>query len=223
MNKATADEAAPKSPRRKTSKKSRITREELIEGALNALIEDGATGITTRRIAEKAAVPLGTLHYHFETKEALLYSVLDSLGSGLALHLRMGTAGCKTLEDCITRVLEIDWDIVRESLDIQVVQYELTFYALRNKEAAWIAKHQYDDYIKSHADVFALHVPEGTPDGQTKVNRLAKFVMAGIDGIIVQELAAPGTNDVKDITVAAIALAGHLGLLGEEKAASPGI
>ncbi|QRM57085.1 TetR/AcrR family transcriptional regulator [Sinorhizobium sp. BG8] len=212
--KAPVEQNNSKQVRQKIRPKTRLTKERLIEGALLALAEEGAAGATTRLIAEKAQVPLGTLHYHFETKEALLYSVLDRLGSGLAFRLRSGTAGSKTLEECIARALDTDWEVVCESFDNQIVQYELTFYALRNKDMAWIAKSQYENYIRFHSDVFSTFFTDPSPDVLKKINRLASFAMAGIDGIITQELVFRGTQDVEDLKVATIALARHLGLLG---------
>lgn len=204
-------EAVP--ARRRAGRKARETRERLIEGTLLALCDEGVTGITTRKIAEKADVHLGTLHYHFESKDALLMAVLDTLGARLAQQLRLGVAGSRDLDECIERVLETDWIIAERNLAIQIVQYELTLYALRTEGAAWMARRQYDDYIKAHDDVFAGHAAPGTGEA---IRRLSQAVMAGIDGIILQELAAPdlarSRAAVRDLIAAMQALARDLGL-----------
>lgn len=204
-------EAAP--ARRRAGRKARETRVRLIEGALLALCDEGVTGITTRKIADKANVHLGTLHYHFESKDALLMAVLDTLGARLAQKLRLGAAGSRDLDECIERVLETDWIVAEQNLAIQIVQYELTLYALRAQGAAWMAKRQYDDYIKAHDDVFASHAPDGTEEA---VRRLSQAVMAGIDGIILQELASPdlprSRAAVRDLIATMQSLARALGL-----------
>ncbi|WP_226552447.1 TetR/AcrR family transcriptional regulator [Celeribacter naphthalenivorans] len=197
---------------KKVGAKARATKERLIEGALRVLLAEGS-GASTRNIAKEADLPHGTLHYHFETKEALLCAVLDRLGSGMALRLRTGTAGSKSLDECITRAVETDWDIVKESFGDQVVQYELTFYALRRPDASWIAQDQYRTYIKAHADVFLLLFPDADEAVREKIQRLAKFVMATMDGMILQELVLPGEPDPADLIDAAKLFARHLGLI----------
>ncbi|MCB8883702.1 TetR/AcrR family transcriptional regulator [Acidisoma cellulosilytica] len=201
----------------RASRKARETREKLIEGALLALCEDGVTGITTRKIAERAGVQLGTLHYHFENKDMLLLAVLDMLGARLARTLRLGVAGSRNLDECIQRALLTDWNATEENFAIQLVQYELTLYALRTKGAAWMAQRQYNDYIKAHNDVFAPHAPGNDQTTAENVQRLSQLVMAGIDGIILQELAAPdlarSRSAVRALISAMQALARSLGLI----------
>ncbi len=176
---------------RRAGRKARETRERLIEGALLALCEDGVIGTTTRKIADKADVRLGTLHYHFETKDALLLAVLDTLGSKLAQTLRRGVAGSRDLDECIERALLTDWAFAEENMAIQIVQYELTLYALRTEGAPWMAKRQYRDYVRAHVDIFGVHAPNDRPSTTESVHKLSQLVMAGIDGIILQELADP--------------------------------
>lgn len=210
--------AAPNgAPTRRTGRKSRETREKLIDGALLALCEDGVIGTTTRKIAEKAGVRLGTLHYHFETKDTLLLAVLETLGARLAHTLRLGVAGARDMDECIHRALQTDWLFAEENSAIQIVQYELTLYALRTEGAAWMAKRQYTDYIKAHDDVFSAHAPDASRTTLENVNKLSQLVMAGIDGIIIQELSAPdrarSRNAVRALISSMQSLARSLGLI----------
>ncbi|MBK5221924.1 MAG: TetR/AcrR family transcriptional regulator [Acidimicrobiia bacterium] len=52
------------------------TRTAIIDAARSLLRTDGHTGISTRKVAEAAGVPLSQLHYHFGSKEGLLLAVL---------------------------------------------------------------------------------------------------------------------------------------------------
>ncbi len=54
-------------------------RDRILDAALVLFAQHGYHGTTTRRICERARVPLGSLHYHFESKEALYAAVLDSM------------------------------------------------------------------------------------------------------------------------------------------------
>jgi AcrR family transcriptional regulator len=52
------------------------TRELILEAARAGLLTDGYAGLSTRKVAEGAEVPLSQLHYHFGGKQQLILSVL---------------------------------------------------------------------------------------------------------------------------------------------------
>ena len=58
-----------------TKTKGDATRARVIEGAIRVLSATGVIGATTRRIAAESGVRLATLHYHFDSKSALLLAV----------------------------------------------------------------------------------------------------------------------------------------------------
>ena len=51
------------------------TRTLIIEAARSRLLADGYAGLSTRKVAEKAGVPLSQLHYHFGSKGGLLLAL----------------------------------------------------------------------------------------------------------------------------------------------------
>jgi AcrR family transcriptional regulator len=52
------------------------TRELILDAARTGLLDAGYAGLSTRRVAEGAEVPLSQLHYHFGGKQQLILSVL---------------------------------------------------------------------------------------------------------------------------------------------------
>lgn len=54
------------------------TRSAIIDAARAILRGDGHRGVTTRKVAEAASVPLSQLHYHFGSKQGLLLAVLEA-------------------------------------------------------------------------------------------------------------------------------------------------
>lgn len=52
------------------------TRELILDAARAGLLTDGYAGLSTRKVAEGAEVPLSQLHYHFGGKQQLILSVL---------------------------------------------------------------------------------------------------------------------------------------------------
>lgn len=53
------------------------TRASILEAAKQALVDSGYSGMSTRRIAEAAGVPLSQIHYHFGSKQGLVLEVLE--------------------------------------------------------------------------------------------------------------------------------------------------
>ena len=52
------------------------TRDAILESARQALLDMGYAGLSTRKIAEAARVPLSQIHYHFGSKQGLVLEVL---------------------------------------------------------------------------------------------------------------------------------------------------
>ena len=52
------------------------TRAQLLAAGKSALLESGYAGLSTRRIAEAAGVPLSQIHYHFGSRQNLVLAVL---------------------------------------------------------------------------------------------------------------------------------------------------
>lgn len=49
----------------------------ILEAARSCLLEDGYAGLTTRRVADHAGVPLSQIHYHFRGKQGMVLALLE--------------------------------------------------------------------------------------------------------------------------------------------------
>jgi len=166
------------------------TRTQIIEGAIRALSATGVIGATTRSIATESGVKLATLHYHFDSKNALLLAVLDALIDEMTLALRRGVKDSFDLADSIEQVLRAAWRWVMKTRMLQIVQYELTLYAIREGNS-WLMERQYDAYVQLYY-YFVKRIPaEQGGLSQADCKALAHFMLAGVDGLILQELAKP--------------------------------
>ena len=172
-------------------KKSAQTRMQVLDGAIRALIEAGVAGTTTRKIASAANVRLATLHYHFENKEMLLKAVLDKIiDEMVANHGEPLGEGIHSMDDALERMIRRSWDAAMRTRPLQVVHFELTLHSLREEDKG-LAGSQYSAYMRLYQDrLFAL------PERLHRLSYddcavLARFVLAGIDGLILQELALP--------------------------------
>jgi AcrR family transcriptional regulator len=53
------------------------TRTLILEAARSRLLADGSAGLSTRKVAEQAGVPLSQLHYHFGSKQGLILALFE--------------------------------------------------------------------------------------------------------------------------------------------------
>jgi AcrR family transcriptional regulator len=53
------------------------TRASILEAARRRLLADGYAGLSTRKVAAEAQVPLSQLHYHFGSKDRLILALLE--------------------------------------------------------------------------------------------------------------------------------------------------
>ncbi len=172
-------------------KKSEATRDRVIQGAMRALSEHGVTATTTRKIAAECGVPLATLHYHFESKSALLLAVLDAINDETTAAFRADRRDHVDLDSAIARTLRAMWRFAERTRELQLVQDQLTLYALRGKDA-WLAEQQYESYLRVWREAL---LATGQRTGELDAAgcaALARFILAGVDGLILQDLARPG-------------------------------
>ena len=50
----------------------------ILEAARRRLLADGYAGLSTRKVADEARVPLSQLHYHFGSKQGLILALLEA-------------------------------------------------------------------------------------------------------------------------------------------------
>ncbi|MBO3762133.1 TetR/AcrR family transcriptional regulator [Ciceribacter sp. L1K22] len=164
------------------------TRARIIRGAREVLESGGIEALTTRKIAASANVRLATLHYYFDSKEAILLAVLDEMIADM--RSRYHTAPLVgTPEERIASLLRLIWYYIGETKDRQLAQIELTLYALRTKGSEWLAERQYAAYIDFYSQ-FILDDPRMSEEDRMRISRaVARFMLIGIDGLILQNFA----------------------------------
>ena len=169
--------------------KATDTRAKLIAGAMEVLCKDGVSGTTTRKIADASGQRLATMHYHFKDKDALLFAVLDEVALILNRHLEAELKPAPNLTERVETLIRAVWQLMSRTRDLQILQFEMTFYAVRSRDAAGLAEKQYKGLLELYERF--LNSPEASPAEAAKIRRLTHFVVAGLDGILVQELAYP--------------------------------
>ncbi|HET8840102.1 MAG TPA: TetR/AcrR family transcriptional regulator [Ktedonobacteraceae bacterium] len=195
-------------------------RARILDAALEVLASEGISETTTRKIAARAEVNQAMLRYYFGSKDDLLFAVLQEMMHITREVVQQAIPEGKTLRETLLEGLMGFWKHVEARPDLQIMQYELTLYALRSPTSAWMAQQQYDGYCA----VVEMLLEEGFATlGECSVMafpELARFVVGGMDGLILQFISNRNITrarlDLAHLVDAVIALA-ESGVSGERK------
>lgn len=178
---------------------------QIVAAARVVIARDGVAGTTVRAVAQEAAIPLGTLQYVFPAKQQLLRAVIEDLVEELASNLLSSVPGGADLEHAIGHGIRTFWNelVVGDAEGVQLAQYELTTYALRTAGLEELARWQYERYT----DVVAGWLQRAATPVDSR--RLARLMVAGIDGLILQYVVNPDPDRGREDIEAMIAMIIH--------------
>lgn len=180
-----------------TSETLSTRRSHIIEAAIRVLARDGIAETTTRKIATEANVNQAMLRYYFGSKDELLFAVLKAMMQLTRTIVLSVVDPQATLQEAIRHSLTAFWRHVEAEPELQIIQYELTLYALRNPTSAWLAKEQYDGYCSVIETLLqetsnVVHQPEALAFAP-----LARFIIGGLDGLILQYISDRNSDRAK--------------------------
>ena len=174
---------------------SAVRRRQLVASARSVLMRDGVARTSLRAIAEEAGIPLGTLQYVFPSKELLLRAVIEDVVEELAALLKEDVELGSGLEGAIRHGVRAFWSgLVAEERDLQLMQYELTTYALRTAGQEDLARWQYERYCTVVAEWLQEAADNAGETSAVPCARLARVMVAGIDGLILQRICDPDAS-----------------------------
>ncbi|MFD7012777.1 TetR/AcrR family transcriptional regulator [Rhodococcus jostii] len=179
-----------------------VRRGQLIDAAREITAQHGVAALTIRGVAEAAGVSLGVVHYHFEDKEELLTEMGQSLILEVSEAMRMafgrlvgplnlrGVPGLRELLGAGIRGL---WPIIEATPDQQLLTYEITAQALRqrgagNDSAGAVAARQYRTMDTEAVAFLNLCAHRAGVTWGTPVDQVARFALAVLDGAVLRWL-----------------------------------
>lgn len=179
------------------------THEVLMEATYRTLASQGYEGLTMRAVAEEARKSRGLLHYHFDDKDDLVYSLLDHLLDRMTASIRAPDSENAVEE--LRRVLA--WIAYGPSRDPSGGDdYFLAIMALRARapfdaEIKRRLTRNYERVRSECADVIADGIENGTfravdPD------ETAVFLLTAVDGARNTDLTLDGTDARTDVLAA---------------------
>lgn len=168
----------------------------ILEAARKIISKHGIQGATIRAIAEQANVSTGAIYHYYDSKEAILYDVMDD---GLSEIKRISTIsinGQKQFKEIISEIF-----IGMQERFSKDAENRLQFYLaheamLGDEELQHKFKDKYEDWINRVEAIF-VQAYDTKPGPLTKA--VATWTMAGIDGIVLQILLRTDTINLTHI------------------------
>ena len=156
-------------------------RTSLVRAAVRVIADHGVEGATTRRIAAAAGGSLASLHYVFESKEALFFAIWEEQVQALE---RSAQAGARRdgLGPTADRLLRETFDWFRADVPYARAQLELTFWALRRDGNLGVRT--YELHIKVMREALQHGILPG--EDPALLEGLARLIVALADGISLQ-------------------------------------
>ncbi|GAA3776357.1 TetR/AcrR family transcriptional regulator [Streptomyces phyllanthi] len=174
-------------------------RRQLTEAAIRAMTRDGVARTTTRSICAEAGVSLSVFHYCFDSKQALIESVIRAITADYITVVKEAIRPRGTLQETVRAGFQAYWDHVSARPGEHMLTYELTQYALREPGFEHLARRQYEMYRDTYAELieqlgrsmeFQLLVPVGV---------LARYLAAMTDGLTLNYLVLGDDTSAADV------------------------
>jgi DNA-binding transcriptional regulator YbjK len=189
--------AAP-AARKKSARRARSTerRRQIIEATIRLVAREGTGGLTHRKVAREAGVPLAATTYYFDSKEALLQETLVSVAEEEIARLQSLTASAKSGPETIRWLLDAfvgeDSPNSEAGARTQLAQYELFLEAARRPKIRAVAREWTGAYLAVAEMALA-----GAGSEKPAVD--ARILVAMLDGLFLQQVATRSRSFEKQI------------------------
>ncbi|GAB2650178.1 TetR/AcrR family transcriptional regulator [Gordonia jinhuaensis] len=168
-----------------------VRRAQLVVAAREVLSRDGVANTSLRAVAAEGDVPLGTLQYVFPTREALLGAVIEDVVSEIGAVFAASTHTGDGLAHALREGIRAFWQTLVSNRNLQIMQYELTMYALRAEGQEELARWQYESYADVVSQWCAQAAEAAGEVSAVPLPQLARIMVATIDGLIMQYVCDP--------------------------------
>jgi len=164
-------------------------RQRLIAAGYDVLSEQGYEATTVKEVARVAGVSPGLLHYYFASKDELLIAVLHEAGERYGRMMQDLRATVPA-----DRFLEAAFVALRERVTAEPgwyrLRYELFALGLRNPTFLPVV----GEMLAFIRQMFTRAFLGVTGGDEARAQALAAVVLAGFDGLALQQLAQPDVD-----------------------------
>ncbi|MFC8822562.1 TetR/AcrR family transcriptional regulator [Streptomyces rochei] len=187
-------------------------RPQLIKAAIDLMTREGVAAGSTRAIAAELGVAQATVHYTFGTKEDLYRAVMDHLTEELIAQVERAAPPDAGFEETIAALAGALWRTVREEASSYHLLTELTMLALRTPRLSEARQAHLRGVIEVTTRLLTEAAARAGYRLAQPAETVARFFLAGFDGLTLQRLSAPDVDSeragLQALVAATTALAG---------------
>ena len=184
-----SEDARADVPPVRSLKGARATR--IIEAMRDSVAEVGIAGSTFERVAAKAGVSRGLLHYYFGTKERLLIEVIRRDTEVRVRSLVDALAGAKSVDDLIAILVLAFEEAFGERQGHTYMMSELFVAGRHQPEVRRELGELFNRSRRELADVLRMKESEGVLSLRFDAEAVVTYLMAAGDGGIFQRITQP--------------------------------
>lgn len=164
-------------------------RDRLVDVTIDAIAELGVAGLSARKVAARADVPLGSITYHFADMDELLRESLTRFADSVATRFEARMAGARTLEEAKAALATVIDEDVFDTQATLVLTHELYTLAARDPRYRALTR----DWMRRSRAALEVHVDPVT----------ARQLDALVEGLTIHRALDTEPHDPA-VTVAAI-------------------
>lgn len=163
-----------------------VAPEDIVEAARRVIQEKGLEAATLRAVAREAGVTLGTVYYHFNTKEALLNEIIRTILSQQLKEYSAAFCSAASREERISLTLQVVRDKFAKDQDFHRLFYSLVARGLSSKTAAEEMRYILDTIRETIEKMLSEENLENFPE--IPVEHLSRILRSVFDGLALQLL-----------------------------------
>lgn len=165
-------------------------RQSIVNAAVEVIAREGLARATTRRIADRAQAPLGSLHYCFRNKQELIQLVADQ-GAAMLERSFDDVPDDLGFEQALRGSIDALWRWVRDNVGLQLALMELAMWRIREHEGE---DNLYVMWNRFGGDLLREHLERGiASDGvqpQIPLDEIVRFINHRFDGLVFEYAAS---------------------------------
>ncbi|GGY95519.1 TetR/AcrR family transcriptional regulator [Streptomyces poonensis] len=152
-------------------------RERIIDATLDLIAEEGVAGVSHRKIAQRAGVPLGSMTYHFAGIDEVLHEAFRRFTDHIVAVFGAHLAGAADRDAAVTAVTDLVHTLSEGSQRDLVLTQELYTLAARRPAYrelthAWMRRSR--DHLEEHFDPDTARQLDALIEGLTLHRALAR-------------------------------------------------
>lgn len=162
----------------------------IVEAARACIAEDGLSGATFERIAARAGVSHGLVHYHFRSKDTLLLAVCRETCRDQTAALAEALSGSHDRAGGADRLRELLMQFLAAPAGFRLLS-ELWTLAARDPAIRTEVGRLYADQRSALADAIRTAASEGRTALRAEPEAIATTILAVADGLVLQAHLEP--------------------------------